>query len=180
VTASRSFGWALVALAVLLCWGLIATRAIACGSELWALKTATDPEAAQISISPRVTTITELSGFAVPHRRRGGRVTGEFQVWRLERVRIVQVRFERDGDIHLLLEQDGARMVAEIPDPQCVTGSRFESHIRYVRSEFLRRAWSAEGAIVTLDGIGFFDRLHGQEGAAPNGIELHPVLGIAW
>jgi len=29
----------------------------------------------------------------------------------------------------------------------------------------------------TFSGIGFFDRPHGQTGAAPNGIELHPVLG---
>jgi hypothetical protein len=30
-----------------------------------------------------------------------------------------------------------------------------------------------------LDGIGFPDELHGQTGVAPNGIELHPLLGIA-
>jgi hypothetical protein len=30
----------------------------------------------------------------------------------------------------------------------------------------------------TLIGVGFFDRLHGQMGVAPNGIELHPVLNI--
>ncbi|HEY8694274.1 MAG TPA: hypothetical protein VIR57_16215 [Chloroflexota bacterium] len=27
-----------------------------------------------------------------------------------------------------------------------------------------------------ITGVGFFDRLHGQDGVAPNGIELHPVL----
>ena len=27
-------------------------------------------------------------------------------------------------------------------------------------------------------GVGFFDRDHGQTGAAPNNIELHPVLSI--
>jgi len=27
-------------------------------------------------------------------------------------------------------------------------------------------------------GVGFFDRRHGQTGAAPNSIELHPVLQI--
>ena len=31
---------------------------------------------------------------------------------------------------------------------------------------------------VTVTGIAFFDPLHGQEGVAPNGIELHPVLMI--
>ena len=32
----------------------------------------------------------------------------------------------------------------------------------------------------TLIGVGFFDRLHGQLGVAPNGIELHPVLDVTF
>jgi hypothetical protein len=31
---------------------------------------------------------------------------------------------------------------------------------------------------VTITGVAFFDKLHGQTGVAPNGIELHPVLSI--
>jgi hypothetical protein len=31
----------------------------------------------------------------------------------------------------------------------------------------------------TITGVGFFDLLHGQTGVAPNGIELHPVLGFS-
>jgi hypothetical protein len=31
------------------------------------------------------------------------------------------------------------------------------------------------GKMVELTGIGFFDRLHGETGQAPNGIELHPT-----
>jgi hypothetical protein len=30
----------------------------------------------------------------------------------------------------------------------------------------------------TITGVGFFDVLHGQTGVAPNGIELHPLLGF--
>ena len=33
---------------------------------------------------------------------------------------------------------------------------------------------------VVVRGIGFFDRLHGQTGMAPNGLELHPVVGITF
>jgi hypothetical protein len=29
-------------------------------------------------------------------------------------------------------------------------------------------------------GVGFYDPLHGQEGVAPNGIELHPILEISF
>jgi hypothetical protein len=33
---------------------------------------------------------------------------------------------------------------------------------------------------VTVRGIGYFDPPHGQAGAAPNGIELHPVVAISF
>jgi len=32
--------------------------------------------------------------------------------------------------------------------------------------------------LATITGVAFFDRVHGQIGVAPNGIELHPVLSI--
>ncbi len=32
--------------------------------------------------------------------------------------------------------------------------------------------------VVTVEGVGFFDFLHGQTGVADNGVELHPVLDI--
>jgi hypothetical protein len=31
---------------------------------------------------------------------------------------------------------------------------------------------------VSVTGVGFFDRLHGQEAPARNGIELHPIIDI--
>jgi hypothetical protein len=34
--------------------------------------------------------------------------------------------------------------------------------------------------LARLTGVGFFDRAHGATGAAPNVIELHPVLKIEW
>jgi hypothetical protein len=33
---------------------------------------------------------------------------------------------------------------------------------------------------VRITGVGFFDRAHGATGAAPNVIELHPVLKVEW
>ena len=33
---------------------------------------------------------------------------------------------------------------------------------------------------VHVTGIGFFDFLHRQDGVAPNGVELHPVLSISF
>jgi len=34
--------------------------------------------------------------------------------------------------------------------------------------------------LARITGVGFFDRAHGATGAAPNVIELHPVLKVEW
>jgi hypothetical protein len=41
-------------------------------------------------------------------------------------------------------------------------------------------ATSITPTAVRLTGVGFFDRAHGATGAAPNVIELHPVLKVEW
>jgi len=41
-------------------------------------------------------------------------------------------------------------------------------------------SFQTAGETVTVTGVGFFDLLHGQSGAAPNGIELHAVLDICF
>ena len=41
-------------------------------------------------------------------------------------------------------------------------------------------AKKAPNVPVTVTGVAFFDILHGQEGVAPNGIELHPILAISF
>jgi hypothetical protein len=39
---------------------------------------------------------------------------------------------------------------------------------------------AAQAYYVLLVGVGFFNRVHGQLGGAPNGVELAPVLKIEW
>src|SRR5262249_31059562 len=92
-----------------------------------------------------------------------------------------------DSDYHLVLEDDqGSTMVAEIPDPTCVGDeSPFASLIASARAEFdavltATTTFRTANIPVQITGVGFFDFFHGQRGAAPNGIELHPVLDIAF
>jgi hypothetical protein len=40
------------------------------------------------------------------------------------------------------------------------------------------KTWTTDTLRLRIMGVGFFDRPHGQYGAAPNYIELHSVLGI--
>ena len=68
-----------------------------------------------------------------------------------------------------------ATMVAEIPDSACALTSSHKAEFAAAR---LALRGAARGAIIELDGVGFFDFLHGQRGVAPNGFELHPVLAV--
>ena len=95
-------------------------------------------------------------------------------------------------------------MIAEIPDPTALApGSFFATQITAARQAFDEQFGLHEAAAppaapaaaefsmaamapaltrvaesVTLQGLGFFDFAHGQDGVAPNAIELHPVISI--
>ncbi|HKO01921.1 MAG TPA: hypothetical protein VJ032_09530, partial [Thermoanaerobaculia bacterium] len=94
---------------------------------------------------------------------------------------------EGDSDYHLVVrDSSGRTIIVEIPSPNCVgSGSPFGSGIANARRQFDAKfiattTFKSTTTAVTLRGIGFFDFLHGQTGAAPNGIEIHPVLNITF
>jgi hypothetical protein len=66
-------------------------------------------------------------------------------------------------------------MIAEAPSPACTT------HATAYRRRQMANARKAVRICgkARVTGVAFFDFLHGQTGVAPNGIELHPVLGFA-
>ena len=77
-------------------------------------------------------------------------------------------------------------MVAEIPSPGCVgNGSPFAGSIASARAKFdsqftATSSFQSANVPVQVTGVGFFDFAHGQHGAAPNVIELHPILDIVF
>jgi hypothetical protein len=76
-------------------------------------------------------------------------------------------------------------VIAEVPDPACAgaCGSGFAQVYTEVRQKllnYLNSAQSEARPLVRITGVGVFDYLHGQRGVAPNGIELHPVLDVAF
>src|SRR5438876_12399750 len=94
---------------------------------------------------------------------------------------------EDDSDYHLVIsDANGHTMIAEIADPQCVgAGSPLLPGIQNARAEFDARlqattSFKTANLGVTVTGVGFFDFKHGQTGVAPNAIELHPLLDIAF
>jgi hypothetical protein len=153
-----------------------------CGTERWGVKTGTDPQAPQVSLaSPQVTTIATLAALPAPHTLPSTRIppteTTEFT---LKNVTVKEIKLEADSDYHLVLaDASGATMVAEIPATNCVgASSPWARQIATARHVAEGQVAHPGPFTASLVGIGFFDNPHGQTGAAPNAIELHPTLAI--
>jgi len=172
--------------------------------ERWSVKTAADADAQGMTgQAPTPTTIAALTALAVPALLPpDGRSDGaEKTVWQLTAT-LQEFGREADGDYHMVLaDAQGNTMIGEIPNPGDITSpSYFATQITDARTAFDAHfnvvedisAPSAQGApapaeasafreadvTVTLTGLGFFDFAHGQNGVAPNAIELHPVINI--
>lgn len=163
----------------------------ACGFARWDVKTLSDPAAGTVDLSPRPGTIDAL-GRLPAHRvteqlpRLPGVETTTFRV----PARLVAERYQHDHDIHLIVADPatGRTMITELPDPGCrgPAQSAERGAMAKAREQLLRACGPApagrfrrlEGS-ATVTGVGFFDDPHHQPGAAPNAIELHPVLGLS-
>jgi hypothetical protein len=130
-------------------------------------------------------TVASLDAIPAPHNPMARVAPVEQTVYELTAT-LTAYKIEADSDYHLALD-DGQQhtMIAEIPAPDCVTGGPFKAAMSQVRAAFDAKfqpgpSYQSANVTVTLRGVGFFDRIHGQRGVAPNGIELHPVLSVAF
>jgi len=172
----------------------IALALLACGSERWEVKVLADAQAAEVDLAhPREATVARLASLPAPaYAERRARAPEETQVFVLSAF-VLGYKLEEDGDIHIVVSDrpdgSGATMVAEIPSSDCLQASRARGEMDEARRAFLsvfqnrppgpRFRPLRRPQAVQITGVGFFDKLHGQTGAAPNGIELHPVLSVA-
>jgi hypothetical protein len=181
------------------CWSFLLLRSLCaasalaqeCGTERWSVKTGTDAGATQVDVAnPQPATIVDLIALAAP---RPIPITTRFAptektVFVVDAT-LTDYKLEAgaggDSDYHLVLMNDqGRTLVAEIPSPHCVgTGSPFTAQIARARVEFDAKltatsSFKTANLPVRVIGVGFFDFFHHQHGAAPNVIELHPVLDI--
>ncbi|MHB8447149.1 MAG: hypothetical protein ACYC9P_04425 [Rudaea sp.] len=160
-----------------------------CGVERWSVKTGTDADAGLVNLTnPQNNTIATLRSWTAPNPiPPNNRVSPyETTTWVLDAT-LVEYKLENDSDYHLVIQDaSGNTMIAEIPDPACVgAGSPFAADIQSARAQFDAKyaattSFQTANIPVQLTGVGMFDFLHGQTGVAPNGIELHPVLGIVF
>ena len=159
-----------------------------CGVERWQIKTLSDAERDRVDRTPVETTVEELVVLPRPRRTpQYSRVAPtELTTFRVDAY-LGGYRPESDGDMHLILfgmQNQRVSLVAEIPNPNCsgacASGlSEDFAKARATLRDILTTPNPAdEPIVVRVTGVGFFDRNHGQIGAAPNLIELHPVLAI--
>ena len=145
------------------------SRISACGFERWTVKTLQDrPHLLPV----RRTTVVALTNAPAPAVLPDSRLPFERRVFRVV-AQVVLIRPEADSDLHLVLVDRGRTMIAEAPDPACAPTA---TPPRRRQMTAVRQAVRLCRAAVV--GVAFFDSLHGQTGVAPNGIELHPILGF--
>ncbi len=158
-----------------------------CGVERWAVKTGTDAAARQVDATPHATTVAELRALPAPVNPVTRVAPVEETVYQLRAI-LTDYKIENDSDEHLVLLDPGGSgtLVAEIPAPSCLgSASAFGEAIAMARAAFDARFHATDryqhaDVAVTVTGVGFFDRVHGQRGVAANGIELHPVLSLTF
>ena len=168
--------------------------AVHCGTERWAVKTLTDPQAKLVNLTQPNTTLTveklrrisKPATWSISAPRLSPVETTSYQV----KVLLMSMIKEADSDIHLVIADPkiGGSMIAEFPDPGCTAGASAQARQLMTSARTaLAGACGGEpngtaitlGGTATLTGVGFFDKIHGQGGVAPNGIELHPVIGVS-
>jgi hypothetical protein len=161
-----------------------------CGVERWDVKTLSDADRGAVDLAPVDATVEQLAARPVEYPSPGHErsVPVELTVYRVEAY-LTRVFTEDDHDWHLVLhgiQNPDASIIAEIPDPQCAGACRSGFADDYARARAMLEEHVAHMNLrahpirVRVTGAGFFDRIHGQAGVAPNGIELHPVLRIAF
>lgn len=161
-----------------------------CGVERWAVKTMTDPTSGLVSQSSKaaVADLVALEPPVDPDMVKGRDMPVEITVYTVE-ANLVGYKQENDKDYHLViadLDDPKTTMIAEIPSPTCApksTYAGFWTKYRTLLDDTYGQPgkgmlYLAKPVKVKITGVGFFDRIHGQTGVAPNGIELHPVIDL--
>lgn len=168
-----------------------------CGVWRWSVKTLSDAAAEQVDFTPRARTVNHLRQLNPPdalgtNTPRIG--PHELRVYRI-RARLIAFKRERDRDFHVVISQvnNASRtMVTEVVDPTCpgAQDSARVGTLQAVRQEFIGLYGTPPSSgfrevpgrpVAIIVGVGFWDLCtgaHKPHGAAPNCIELHPVLDI--
>jgi Bacterial Ig-like domain/Lamin Tail Domain/Carboxypeptidase regulatory-like domain/Calx-beta domain len=159
-----------------------------CGVERWSVKVGTDPDAGLVDLTKATpVTMATMRGWTAPASPPLNARVGPYETtaWVINGT-LIDYKQESDVDYHIVV-QDGAgnTVITEIPCPCCGIGSPFQARMAAARATFDSKLTATTffqnpNIPVRVTGVGFFDFIHGQTGVAPNGIELHAILDIAF
>jgi len=151
------------------------------------VKTLTDADASKVDLTPVQSDITSLASIGAPKVTEDlPRQPQEQNVYTVTGT-VLGFKREDDSDIHLAIQDPqhpDVSMIVEFPNAGCVHGAVDEAAIDQARQGFEQAFGPATKKLkkptgcVTVTGVFFFDEIHGQFGVAPNGAELHPVIGF--
>jgi hypothetical protein len=153
-----------------------------CGSERAAVKHLTD--GFELPANGTVMTPDQLVAMAAPPVKPSStRFPVEQQLVVLKNVHVIAAKQEDDSDLHVIVSTPtGAELNVEAPQAQCDSASPYAALLAKARQAMdtamphvSSSRFTAENLTATIEGVLFFDVLHGQRGA-PNGVELHPVI----
>jgi hypothetical protein len=156
-----------------------------CGGSTWRLKTFSDPQRRQVDVKSESTTLHDILARRGPGRAIARRATGfQLQAWGVY-AQITKYRMDETGSVRLVLYDDNAYMNAVIPSPACLSArTRDRADIVAAWRLFTTKCgkpdatWQSFGGILHVSGIGFWTDKQQLRGTAPNGAELHPVIGL--
>lgn len=164
-----------------------------CGVERWPVKTLSDADAASINFTPVAATVAQLRALPAQasHPQASRLAPTELTTFSVTAA-LVEFKLEADKDVHVViadLDDPAQTMIVEFPDAADCSGAIGSAHageMEAARAALIAAfgqpsssSFTHIAGAATFTGVGFFDVLHGQTGVAPNGIELHPVIGFA-
>lgn len=167
-----------------------------CGRWRWGVKTGTDYDVGKVNLTPQVTTIEALTSLPTTTGNYCHRTPNELKTYELRDVSLKFEHLESDSDYHIIASDSAGRtMIIEVPYPGCVgqnncqSGTPWLCEITHARAAVDAKNPGAVSyahlGIASVVGVGFYDTYELQSqypptGMAPNGFELHPVLGICF
>jgi hypothetical protein len=167
-----------------------ATAAVKCGTERWPIKTLSDKNASKVDFNATKTTVKHLRSLNRPdvHLDSPRLKPVEYHTYKV-RAALIETAHEDDRDYHLVIASPAHHhktMIVEFPDTHCkgAASSIKKRAMKRARSKFenacgpISSSFKTLHGVAVIKGVGFWDFDHGQNGVAPNAIELHPVLNF--
>jgi hypothetical protein len=171
-------------------------KGIKCGDWRWDVKTLTDKGGTAILKSkPVEVKFDQFLQSMSPRKlakdndkdRAQARFTSEKEVVEMTAYITSMTISQEDHDFMMVLKSpdSDATMMAELPNPECSSLSKFT-----LQQEQFKKTWSELSCLmdkisqnskpikVKITGVRFWDAVPGQRGASENGIEIHPVIKV--